>query len=226
MLLRHAPSVEHPPTTSIPKSRKSATGIGRMLWSTLTTARAQRLPERQAVFVILVAFIVLAATIYWSAERIVAELKGVREESSRARGVTMIQVFGPAMSEAARDPRALLVWYPLAKAARAMDPDAFASLDRAAQRLFPFSPEQVQAAHAQWTADWLAWERTHDAEYKLKAAAIEQELGSQPVSSGASPVLRARLDAVERDKLDSYQRRYQEYVEVAKALQALTASSS
>jgi hypothetical protein len=125
------------------------------------------------------------------------------------------------MSEAARDPRALLVWYPLAKTARAMDPDVFAAIDRAAQRPFPFSTDQVQAAHAQWTADWLAWERTHDAEYKLRSATIEQELGSSPDLPGGSPMLRARLDAVEREKLDSYQRRYQQYVEVARALQGL-----
>ena len=35
-------------------------------------------------------------------------------------------------------------------------------------------------------------------------------------------LLRARLDAVEREKLDRYQRRYAEYVRVAKALQALS----
>jgi hypothetical protein len=34
-------------------------------------------------------------------------------------------------------------------------------------------------------------------------------------------VLRARLDAVESEKLGLYQGRYQEYVRVAKALQAL-----
>ena len=168
---------------------------------------------------ILVAAIVLAATLYWSAARIVAEVKAARDEAFRARALTMMHVFGSAMSEAARDPRALLVWYPLAKAARALDPDVFASLDRAAQRPFPFTLEQVQAAHAQWTADWLAWERLHDAEYKLKAAEIEEEL----LASGGSTVVRGRLDGVEREKLDRYQRRYEEYVRVGKALQALLA---
>ena len=75
----------------------------------------------------------------------------------------------------------------------------------------------VQAAHARWTAEWLAWERTHDAEYKLKAAEIEEEL----LASGGSTVVRGRLDGVEREKLDRYQRRYEEYVRVGKALQAL-----
>jgi len=82
---------------------------------------------------------------------------------------------------------------------------------------FPFSTGQVQAAHARWTAEWLAWERTHDAEYKLKAVVLEREL-----AAGESAIARARLDAVEREKLDLYQRRYQEYVQVAKALQSLS----
>jgi len=46
---------------------------------------------------------------------------------------------------------------------------------------------------------------------------VEQEIAL----AGTSAVLRARLDAVESEKLDLYQRRYQEYVRVAKALQAL-----
>jgi hypothetical protein len=35
---------------------------------------------------------------------------------------------------------------------------------------------------------------------------------------------RARLDAIEGEKLDLYQRRYADYVRTAKALQALIAS--
>ena len=53
--------------------------------------------------------------------------------------------------------------------------------------------------------------------HELKAAAVEEELNR----ADSSPVLRARLDAVEREKLELYQRRYAEYVRVAKALQAL-----
>ena len=56
----------------------------------------------------------------------------------------------------------------------------------------------------------LAWERKHDAEYKVKAAAVERDLAA----SAGSPVQRARLDAVEKEKLDTYQRRYAEYVRV------------
>jgi uncharacterized protein VirK/YbjX len=35
--------------------------------------------------------------------------------------------------------------------------------------------------------------------------------------------MRAALDAIENEKLESYQRRYAEYVQIAKALQSLLA---
>jgi hypothetical protein len=108
----------------------------------------------------------------------------------------------------------------MAKAARQLFPEEFASLDRATGGTFPFSRERIEAAHAQWTADWLAWELSHDTDFKFKVAAAEQELASQ----GGSSVARARLDAIEGEKLDRYQRRYADYVKTAKALQALIAS--
>ena len=118
---------------------------------------------------------------------------------------------------AAGDPRALLAWHPIVTAARTLYPQDFAAIDRAFGSVFPFGPEQIERAHARWTADWLAWERRHDAECKLKAATVEHELG-ESVNSGFG---RARLDAVEREKLDQYQHRYEEYTRVAKGLQAL-----
>lgn len=111
----------------------------------------------------------------------------------------------------------MLTWQPLAATARQIFPDEFAALDKAAGGAFPFSDEQIHAAHARWTADWLAWERSHDAEYKLKALLVEQELGDTLASAGG----RARIDAIERDKLDQYQRRYEEYTRIARGLQAL-----
>ena len=129
----------------------------------------------------------------------------------------LVSLFAPGVAAAVSDPRALLAWQPLAAAARKITPEAFAELDRAAGATFPFSSEQIQAAHSRWTADWLAWERTHDAEYKLKAAVAEAEVAA----SGASPLARARFDTVEREKLEFYQQRYTEYVQTAKALQAL-----
>jgi hypothetical protein len=172
---------------------------------------------------LLLQFIVLASLVFavsWSGREIVRALKARREDASRDRAARLLRLFAAGISAAQTDPRALLTWQPLAATARRLLPDEFAALDRAARGTFPFTADDIQAAHARWTADWLTWERAHDAEFKLKASTAEHELA---VSSG-SPVLRAKLDAVEREKLDSYQRRYEEYVRVAKALQALTPS--
>ena len=166
------------------------------------------------------AALIVAAAIWWTVQQIVGEMRAARDEASRGRMLMLVELFAPGIAAAQRDPREFLVWYPLAKITRQLLPADSAALDRAAGGSFPFMAEQVQAAHAQWTADWLAWERTHDGEYKLKAAAAEQELAA----SRDSPVLRGKLDAIEREKLDSYQRRYAEYVRFAKALQALTSA--
>ena len=48
----------------------------------------------------------------------------------------------------------------------------------------------------------------------LKSASIEEELGPRI----NSPYGRTRLEAVEREKLERYQRRYEEYTRVSKAL--------
>jgi hypothetical protein len=160
---------------------------------------------------------IVGAAIWWAARQVTGELRCARDESARARALTVAQMFAPGITAAHADPRALLVWQPLAKATRQLFPAEFATLDGVSGGAFPFTKDQIQAAHSEWTANWLAWERSHDHEYKLKAAAAEHELAA----SGGSPIMRARLEAVEREKLDLYQRRYQDYVRVAKALQAL-----
>lgn len=160
--------------------------------------------------------LIVAAAVIVAAFRIAAALPAP-VDATRARALDLLALFAPAVGAAALDPRAILVWQPLAHMARQMFPSEFAQLDAAAGGTFPFSQDRLQAAHAQWTTDWLGWERTHDAEYKLRAAEVEQEMAA----AGASPVLCARLDAVEQEKLELYQRRYAEYVRVAKALQAL-----
>jgi hypothetical protein len=165
----------------------------------------------------LIGALVIAGAFWWAAQQIVGELRAARDEAARGRMLMLVELFAPGIAAVQHDPRAFLVWYPLARIARELLPADTAALDRAAGGSFPFTPEQVQAAHAQWTADWLAWERTHDGEFKLKAVTAEQELAASP----DSPVLRGKLDAIEREKLDSYQRRYAEYVRIAKALQAL-----
>ena len=169
--------------------------------------------------VLLGAALIVAGSVVWGAVHIVREVRRSRDAGMRARSLEILAVFAPALGAAQSDPRTLLVWQPLARTARQLFPDEFAALDRASGAVFPFSDQVVQAAHARWTADWLAWERTHDAEFKLKAAIVEHEL----TESGGSPLVHARLDAVEREKLDQYQRRYEEYVRVAKAFQAIMA---
>ena len=60
-----------------------------------------------------------------------------------------------------------------------------------------------------------------DAAFKLRAATAEEELGDRQ----ASVFGRTRLEAIQQEKLDQYQRRYEEYTRVSKALRALVTSS-
>lgn len=165
----------------------------------------------------LLAALIVAGAVWWAAQEIVRELQAGRAHDADARTAQLLQTFAPGVAAVQADPRALLTWEPLARAARRLSPGEFAALDRASGSPFPFGKAQIEAAHARWTTEWLAWERGHDAEFKMKASLAEHEL----TASGGSPLLRARLDAVEREKLESYQRRYEEYIRIAKALQAL-----
>jgi len=162
------------------------------------------------------AALIVAAAIVAAAYLVTAELRAAREQASRDRALTILHAFAPGIEAARADPRALLVWQPLARTARKLFPAECSALDAAAGGSFPFSRDQLQAAHARWTTEWLAWERAHDAEYKDRAAVAEHEF-----AASRTPAARARVDAIEREKLDRYQQRYQEYVQVAKALQAL-----
>ena len=166
---------------------------------------------------LVIAALIVAAAVGAAAFVIATELRAARAEATRARALTILQTFAPGIEAAQADPRAMLVWQPLARAVRQLFPSECAALDKAAGGSFPFTREQVQAAHSTWTTDWLAWERAHDADYKDRAAVAEHELAA----ANGSPAARARLDAIEREKLDLYQRRYQDYVQVARALQAL-----
>ena len=161
--------------------------------------------------------VIVAAAVLGAAAMIAGEMKRARDRARHTETLDLLAVFAPGIAAAAVDPQAFLAWQPLAEVARQLEPEAFQALDRAAGGPFPFGKAQLEAAHARWTADWLAWEHTHDLEFKLKAAAAVAEL----TASGGTPEARARVDAVEREKLDLYQRRYAEYVRVAKALQAL-----
>jgi hypothetical protein len=161
--------------------------------------------------------VLVGGAVFWAGITIAQAIKGAHGAHVREQTAELLAMFIPGVAAAAADPRALLTWQPLAATARKLFPDEFGELDRAAGGRFPFTHDQLQAAHSRWTADWLAWEQAHDTEFKLKAAAVQHEIAG----SEGSPVLRAKVDAVEREKLEKYQRRYEEYVRVAKGLQSL-----
>jgi len=142
----------------------------------------------------------------------------LQQQRQRALIQQIIATFGPASAAVQQDPKQLLVWYPIARASRKLFPDAFKALDDASGGAFPFTKEQIQAAHARCSSDWLAWERAHDAEFAVKTAQVQDEIDRavQP-----SPLLRTRLAAIEQQKLEQYQQRYEEYIRTAKALTAL-----
>jgi hypothetical protein len=145
-----------------------------------------------------------------------------REVQQRRRDASIhaiLQTFGPAQAAVQSDARQLLAWQPLAEAARRLFPDTLDALDKATGKRFPFPKEVIEQAHAKWTADWLAWEKAHDEEYRLKAATAEQEMAR--ASGDAAALARARLDRIQHEKVERYQQRYEDYIRTAKALQAL-----
>jgi hypothetical protein len=164
---------------------------------------------------VIVAAVIVTAGVLWAGQHIVGALQ--RPVANDGQSAALLKVFAPAVVAAATDPRAVLAWQPLAAAARTLYPKEFGDLDRAFGSTFPFSTEAIERAHARWTAEWLAWERRHDADFKLRAATVEHELGGEVNSLFG----RARRDAVEREKLDLYQQHYEEYTRIAKGLQAL-----
>jgi hypothetical protein len=167
--------------------------------------------------IVLFSAIVVAASIVWAADRVVGGWRGLamRDEARKTRVLALLQLFAAPVTTAGGDPKVLIAWQPLVRSARSLFPEEFASLDAAYAGEFPFTRTQIEAAHAQWTSDWLAWESSHDATYKLKAAELERQ------STSDASVVRAKLDSIQREKLELYHRRYEEYVRVAKALQAL-----
>jgi hypothetical protein len=146
-------------------------------------------------------------------------LREIRAWRREAAVQAVLTTFGPAQAAAQQDARALLVWQPLADSARRLWPGAFAELDTAMGNRFPFPKDVIERAHSKWTADWLAWEKTHDEEYRLKAATAEHEMGR--VTGEAASLAKARLDRIQHEKIELYQQRYESYVRTAKALQAL-----
>ena len=129
----------------------------------------------------------------------------------------LLATFAPAASAVQQDPKQLLAWFPFAQTSRRQFPDAFKELDKAAGGTFPFTKQDLQAAHARCSAEWLAWERAHDAEFALKVAQVQEDIAR---AGEASVLLRTRLAAIEQQKLERYQQRYEEYIKTAKAIAA------
>ncbi len=123
---------------------------------------------------IVAAALIGSAAVAWGANRIASELRNAMQQQKRAQVLTIAQLFAPAIAASQTDPRAILTSQPLARALRGVLPDAFDALDRASGATFPFTSDRIQAAHAQWTAEWLTWERAHDAEYKARAADAQE----------------------------------------------------
>lgn len=168
----------------------------------------------------MIGVLTVALAVVFAAVRVSSALAEARREAT----VRHLQaLFAPAQQAVQDDPRRLLVWVPAARASRRLFPDVFAVLDDASGGEFPFPARQVAEAHAQWTAEWLAWELAHDGEYALKASTLDEEL--RATGESATPLGRARMAALEREKLERYQQRYQEYIRTARALQALQAPS-
>ena len=159
--------------------------------------------------VVLVSITFVVAIIFFSKRR-------SREERAIQ---SLLATFGSAKASVSNDPTQLLVWEPLAKASRGLFPKAFLALDKAVGYRFPFSKEFLEEAHDRWTGEWLAWEVSHDEEYRFKEDLLNQEL--KLVSGDEAERLKVRLSHLQNEKLQRYQARYEEYIRTAKALQAL-----
>ena len=147
---------------------------------------------------------------------VAAVIADSRRRHHRNELLGILTLFGPGVARVQVEPRELVPWSQVATSARTLFPQAFQELDQATGARFPFSADLIDSVHARWTTQWLAWERDHDLEYKRRVTELEVELeGASPTRS---TVLRARLAEVEQEKLLRYQERYEEYVQVGKAM--------
>ena len=133
---------------------------------------------------------------------------------------TLLASTAPAVARA--DPRELLAWKRFAKTARRLFPEAVAAIEKESGERFPLAPDIVESAHARWTADWLAWELRHDAEFTQRTRTLQAELDAS--GEVKSPAGRARLAALDDEKLQTYQQRYEEYVRIGNGLAEVTSA--
>ena len=159
----------------------------------------------------------LAVVVAVTAERARRERRRQHRELLMA---SLLAGVGPAVARA--DGRELLGWRRVAGTMRALLPDAVGAIEQRTGEPFPFPRAVVDDAHARWTADWLAWEREHDIRFRQRTSALEAELRTSGEADTAAG--KARLASLDDEKLQDYQRRYEEYVRVGQALAALTGS--
>ena len=157
---------------------------------------------------------VLAAIVLGAMER---HRRAQRREHGERIVALLLTTMAPAVARA--EPRELLAWRSAAEGIRELFPEEVATIEARMGDRFPFPRAVVEDVHARWTADWLAWERQHDTECRERVAALTAELNAAARES--APAVRAKLDALEDEKLQRYQRRYEEYVRVGNGLVAL-----
>ena len=149
-------------------------------------------------------------------------LEGERARRDRRRQhrehIAAVLLAGLAPAAAGGEPRDLLAWRAAAAPVRRLFPEAVDAIERATGGAFPFPHDVIDDAHARWTAEWLAWERRHDAEFRQRASALEAEIAATGEDATAG---RARRSALDDEKLRIYQQRYEEYVRIGNGLTAL-----
>ena len=160
------------------------------------------------VLVFFTGFVVVASTV-----AVVVEMRRRRREQILA---SLLATFGPPIAKVQVEPREVVAWASVAATARAIFPDIFKELDAAHGARFPFPATVIEDAHARWTTQWLVWEREHDLECKRQASRVDAELAS--ASAEDAPGLHSQLAAIEQEKLQRYQERYEEYVRVGRAM--------
>ena len=161
-----------------------------------------------------VAAIGLAMTVY--------ERRVRKQEHKEQLMAVLLTASAAAIARA--EPRELLAWQSTAKTVRRLFPDVVAELESKGGESFPIPRKVAEDAHAKWTAEWLAWESQHDAEFRKRTSVLEAELKAG--GHEHSPDGHARIAALEDEKLQSYQRRYEEYVQVGKGLTDLLGVNS
>ncbi len=139
-----------------------------------------------------------------------------RRQHRERLAAVLLTSLAPAAARA--EPRELLAWRGAAETARRLFPDAVEAIERQSGEAFPFPHAVVDDAHARWTAEWLAWERRHDVDFKQRTGRLEADLEA---AGGVTPAGRARLAALDDEKLQTYQQRYEEYVRIGNGLTAL-----